>query len=164
MLSLLLVGCTPVIKDRDFDAEEKNYIKEHGVKANDPLWQSPTSNIIQAAKEDGILITLFRDPDIKEGELDLQQWHAVLSNKTDEAKCIQSSWKLQDFQMYTDYPDFIKVQPYEVVYTYARMTQQIWLMDGIKLILPPSGYVASLDIRDPDDRGTCTFETDVVEM
>jgi hypothetical protein len=164
ILSLLIVGCTPNIKDRDFDKEEKEYIKTHGVNAKDPLWQAPTKNLVEGGRSDDVIINIFRINDIREGELALQQWKVFLTNKNDEPKCVQVVWQLQDFQLYTDFPDFLLIKPKEIVHDYARMTQQIYEIDGLKLILPPSGKVANMDVRDPNEKGLCIFEADVEEM
>ena len=164
LLMLSLAACTPNVKDRDFDKEEIAYIKENGIKSTDPLWQKPTNKVVQAGKMDGVTVVMYRDTDIREGELNLQQWKALIINKNDEPKCVQTVWQLMDFQMYTDYPDFLKVPANSTFQNYARMTQKIWVLDGVRLALPPSGYIADMLVREPNDKGTCVFEQDIKEM
>jgi len=95
----MLAGCTPVIIDRDFQKEEAQFIKKYGELAKDPLYAPSTESVIKLAEEDGIEITLYKEqPDLYEGML-LDNWVAVLKNKTSENLCVLTLWKLMDFQM-----------------------------------------------------------------
>jgi len=160
----LLVACTPNIVDRDFEKEEREYIKVHGELAKkDPLYGAPTSHKVESAREDGVVITLFKGKDVKEGGLDLQQWHAMVRNENDEPKCVNIAWRLMDFQMITEYAEYIYLKPYEEKVDYALMKQKVWELDGVRLVLPASGYVAAMDVREPSEKNNCVYETEIIE-
>jgi hypothetical protein len=160
----LLIGCTPNIVDRDFEKEEREYIKLHGELAKkDPLYGAPTPHKVESAREDGVVITLFKGKDVKEGGLQLQQWYAMVRNENDEPKCVNIAWKLMDFQMVTEYAEYIYLKPYEEKTDYAIMKQKVWELDGVRLVLPASGYVAAMDIKEPSEKNTCEFETEIEE-
>ena len=68
-----------------------------------------------------------------------------------------------DFQMITEYAEYIYLKPYEEKIDYAIMKQKVWDLDGVKLVLPASGYVAAMDIKEPNEKNNCEFETEIVE-
>ena len=163
LILLLLAGCAPTVVNRDFEKEKTDYIKKYGLKATDPLWQAPSNKVGIAGQKDDVMVVAYRDNDIHDGGMELQQWKVFVKNNNDEPKCVQTFWQTQDFEMYTSYPDFLKIAPKTTVQNYARLTQQIWLLDGIKMALPPSAYVARLVVEDPNDKGTCDFANQKVE-
>lgn len=164
----MLAGCTPVIIDRDFEKEEAEFIKKYGELAKDPLYAPSTESVIKLAEEDGIEITLYKEqPDIYEGML-LDNWVAVLKNKTSENLCVLTLWKLMDFQMETDYADFSYIPANATIYGYAKFKQQIWSLDGTTFALPPSGYIDTLIVKEPNyDKPSserCLFEDEPYEL
>lgn len=161
----LIVGCTPTIVDRDFEKEEREYIKKYGEPAaKDPLYAAPTDKVVFAGEEDGIRITLARGADDKlSTEGGLQNWYAVAYNSNKEPKCFAVSWKLMDFELITDNITFVYLKPNETKYDYARFKQKVWDLDGISLVLPPSGYIDGILVKDPTEKGDCEFITETIE-
>lgn len=167
ILSLItFIGCTPNIVDRDFEKEERDYIKQHGVKAEqDPLYAEPSQANMLAGEEDGIRVNMSRGADdVDDDGQTLQTWYAVAYNKNDESKCFAIQWKLMDFEMITDHTTFVYIKPHQSIMDYAKFKQKVWDLDGIKLVLPASGYIDTIFVRDPTEKNDCEFiETDVVD-
>jgi hypothetical protein len=153
-LMLSVVGCATVI-DRDFEAEERAYIKKYGeMAAKDPLYQASTPEHVLAADEDGVRVSIHKGvTEIIYRGMPLQEWYAVLVNDNDYPVCVQTQWKLMDFELVTDYPEAILVQANTSIPNYAKLKQTIWNIDGTEFALPPSGYVQSLGVREPKQGG-----------
>lgn len=169
LLSMLLgvVGCASTIVDRNFEAEEREYIKQHAEAAKDPLYAAPTADTIVAGNTDQVSVTLYKATPDKHEHLELQKWKATITNHNDYPVCVLVHWKLMDFEMISDYPDFTYVNSNSALTNYATMKQQIWNLDGTKFALPPSGYIDTMVVREPNTntkRGLeCVFEDTVHE-
>jgi hypothetical protein len=151
---LLVVGCAPNIQDRDFEKEEREYIRKYGEKAEkDPLYQEPTEKVVFGGENDGIRVSLARMGDVRIKEGELQEWIATAYNENDEPKCFFIKWKLLDFELITDYYSFAYIDPHETIMDYAKMSQKVWELDGIKLILPASGYIEDIIVKDINEKG-----------
>ena len=168
VLLLTLTGCTATIIDRDFEAEEAEFIKKNGEAAKDPFFAPSTPDNVLAAKDDGVIITVFKKAQSTQEHLKLQDWQAVLRNDNKYPVCVITFWKLMDFALVTDYADFTLVPALTTVTNYAELKQQIWDISGTRFSLPPSGYIEKMIVRSPKPgvkRGyECVFESDVVEM
>lgn len=171
---MTFIGCTPNIKDRDFEKEEAEFIKTHGVAAKDPFYAPPTPDHIMAGEKDDVRITIHKGSptlhdanDVDHNKIELQNWYAVLTNDGKKPVCVMTEWKLMDFEMISDYPGFVYMSPHSQIITYAHLRQQIWNIDGTKFALPPSGYVEDMDIREPNKKAKsgdeCVFEDDDIE-
>ena len=159
---LLLNGCTPTIIDRDFEKEEAAYIKEYGIATKDPLYAPQTSNYIFAGNKDNVFVSMYKDiPDNYKG-IKLQKWKATIVNHNDYPICAVIHWKLMDFELVSEYPDFIYLAPQQQVYKFAEMKQQIWNIDGTEFSLPPSGYIEDIILKHPTKNSKlgseCSFE------
>jgi hypothetical protein len=164
--TMLLTGCFTVV-DRDFEAEEREYIKQHAAAAKDPLYGAPTPDTVVAATEDGVSVLMYKAAPEKRSGMDLQVWRSSIYNKNDYPVCVMVQWKLMDFEMISDYPDFSFIDAKSTMVNYATMRQQIWNLDGTAFALPPSGYVEKLIIREPNmnakNKERCTFNDEEVE-
>lgn len=160
--ALVMTGCaTQQIVDRDFDKEEIDYVKKHGVPAEkDPLWQAPSEPFGVLVNQDGIRVTAYRSADTNDGVNNLQVWNIDVQNTTSDAQCIALNWKLQDFQLESNYETFIYVQPKQLLEKVATLTQKVWQIADMKVVLPPSGYIDGVVIKDPTDKGDCDFAAD----
>lgn len=161
-----MIGCTPIIKDRDFEKEERDYIKAYGIEAaKDPLYGAPTGTVIQAGEQDGVRVTMSRGVDDVSSSTGtkLQNWYAVVVNGNDEPKCVAILWKLMDFTMITDHTTFIYLKPYESLMDYAKFKQRMWDLDGVSLVLPGSGYIDTIFVEEPTERNDCDFQAEVVD-
>ena len=165
IVCLSLIGCATV--DRDFEKEEQEFIKLHGVRAKDPFYAPDTPNDVLAGKKDGVRVTVHKGRPTKSEGFELQQWFAVLTNDSEEDKCIAVLWKLMDFELVTNFPEFIYLTPHQQIVNYASLKQQVWNMDGTKFALPPSGYIEQLDVRDPNLKNKpgqeCIFEDEDID-
>ena len=157
--TLAMTGCaTQQIVDRDFDKEEIEYVKKHGIEAaKDPLWQEPSNPFGVLVDQDGIRVTAYRSADANDGVDKLQVWYVDVQNTTSDAQCVALNWKLQDFQLESNYETFIYIKPNLVLEKVATLTQKVWVLDGLKLVLPPSGYIDGVVIKDPTDKDDCDF-------
>ena len=164
VLALLATGCaTNKIVDRDFEKEEKAFIKQHGEKAKDPMFSPATPDLIKAGEEDRVRITLYKGTStVTQDHLELQNWYAIVKNYGSESKCVGVHWKLMDFEMITDYPDFTLLKPGQEIKNYATFKQQLWNLDGTRFALPPSGYIEKMIVVDPDNKKGCVFNSDTV--
>lgn len=164
--TLSLIGCATVV-DRDFEKEEQDFIKQHGQAAKDPFFAPATPNDVIGANEDNIRVTIHKSKSDKVNGLELQNWKAVLTNDSEEDKCVAVLWKLMDFQLVTHYPEFLYLTPHQQILDYAELKQQIWNMDGTKFALPPSGYIQQMVIKEPNIKNKlgeeCVFENEKVE-
>lgn len=170
---LLLNACTPNIIDRDFEEEEAEYIRKHKEFAkNDPLWQAPTPDNMFLTRVDDVSVTIHKlPPDDKSGIM-LQNWTVVVTNHNKISKCVNIAWKLQGFDMINDNPGFQLFERNEAKLDYVRLRQTIWNMDGIRIALPPSGYIQQMEVKDinenPDvEMEVCDFyelDEDIEEM
>lgn len=158
-VGLFVVGCTPTIVDRDFEKEERAYIKKYGEPARkDPMYASPSKETVFAGDEDNVRITLAKGNDtiLKNGD-HLQNWYAVVFNNNMKAKCVAVNWKLMDFELITDDVTFVYLKPHQTKMDYAKFKQKVWDLDGISLVLPPSGYVDKIVVKDPTKKNNCEF-------
>ena len=107
----LLSGCAATVVDRDFAKEERDFIKQHGEKAaKDPFYAPETPPHVVGANYKHVIVLLNRERDIKRDGMDLQKWSATLHNNNDYPVCVITLWKLMDFNLSSDYPDFILSQ------------------------------------------------------
>lgn len=168
LLLTTLVGCTPTIVERNFEAEEAAYIKKHGIAAKDPFYAPATPDYVVAGSEDHVLVTLFKDVPENYRGMQLQTWQASVFNHNDYPVCVLVQWKLMDFEMFSDYSDFTLIPANQQLLHFATMKQQIWNLDGTEFALPPSGYIHSLVVKEPNKnvkRGQeCVFESEVEEI
>lgn len=168
LIALLITGCTPIIVDRDFEQEEKQYIEKYGLKAKmDPFYAEPTDNNVVAGNSDNIIITINKDSDIRYHEMDIQKWQASIFNHNDNSVCVYVDWRLMDFELYTDYPGFVFVKSHDQVINFAKMHQKIWDLNGTEFVLPSSGYINNIIVKEPasNNKGDeCTFEESVSEF
>lgn len=162
---LILSGCASV-QDRDFEAEEKAFIKAHGSAAlADPMYAPPTAPDVFAGKTDGVTITIHKiKSTITEDKIELQNWNAVLTNTSKEDVCVATIWKLMDFELVTQYPELTYMHAGDSLQEYAVLKQQIWNMEGTRFALPPSGYVQELIVKPAKDTKIqsekCEFENE----
>ncbi len=167
LILLPVVGCTPNIVDRDFEAEESAYIKEHGVAAKDPLYAPATPDTVFAGKENNVFVSMYKDKPEDYKGMKLQIWQATIVNHSDHPICALVHWKLMDFEMFSDYPDFTYLVSQQQILHFAEMRQQIWNIDGTEFALPPSGYIDQLIVKEPikdAKKGTeCSFEDNNIE-
>lgn len=162
------VGCSTSILERDFEKEEQEYIKTHGVKAaQDPLYQSPTSDTVVAGTLDNVIVTLYKSNTETRDNLSLQVWSASIFNHNNSAVCVAVIWKLMDFDLITDYPDFVFIEKNSSIFRYATMRQTIWDLSGTKFALPPSGYIKNMIVKTPSKNAKngeeCIFNEDTIE-
>lgn len=164
IVTMVMVGCAHKVIDRDFEKEEQDYIKQYGKAANDPLWQAPTANDLLAGEEDGVRITIHKGAsDQTKDDILLQNWYAVLTNDNDKPKCVNVAWKLMDFELITESPDYLFVKGHETKISYAHLKQKVWEMDGIRLALPASGYIQAMDVVSPKKDAKPGQECDFVD-
>ena len=162
MIGCLLASGCATVQDRDFEAEEKQFIKEHGQAALDPLYAPPTASDIFAGKKDGVSITIHKmRSSVKDG-IELQNWNAVLTNSSSENVCVATIWKLMDFELTTQYPELTYLHAGDSLTEYAVLKQLMWNIEGTKFTLPPSGYVQELIVKPANQSGDvskyCEFE------
>ena len=162
-MALLATGCAETIKDRDFEAEERAYIKQYGENAKkDPQYQAPTKPDMMIGKEDKIYVMAIRKPNVRREHLDLQKWDIVVNNHNTGAKCVKFAWKLMDFELISNYPEWTYVKPDQIV-KYGEMNQTVWDMSGTKFALPPSGYIDKMVVLDPTPKNDCDYQPKTVE-
>lgn len=162
-----LVGCTPIIKERDIEKEEMEYIKAHGKPVDEQV--KLTSPHIFAKKEDGIRITVHRmQNSIKDG-LDIQNWYAVVTNENKVGKCFATKWHLMDFEVMEEPHNLTYIGPNESIPRYVHLRQNTWNLGGVRFALEPSGYVDGLYVIDPPKGQSevtgseCVIEPNVVD-
>lgn len=167
IVMLMLTGCTATIVDRDFEKEEKDFIKKHGVEAKDPLYAPATPEYVLAGYSEHVLVSLYKGPSEKQDKIELQVWNATAVNHNDKPVCLMVHWKLMDFSLVTDYGDFTYLKPEQQILKYATMKQQVWNLDGTQFALPPSGYIDNMIIKEPIKDAKpgyeCEFDTIVHE-
>ena len=81
----------------------------------------------------------------------------MVYSSNEEDKCVAITWALLDFELITDNISYVKIPAKTTKYDYARFKQKVWDIDGITIALPPSGYVAKIDVKDLDDKKSCEF-------
>lgn len=171
-LLLFLNACTPNIVDRDFEEEEAEYIRKYKEFAkNDPLWQAPTPDDMFLTTVDNVSVSVHKLlPDDNSGIM-LQNWKVVVTNHNNTSKCVNIAWKLQGFNMVNENPGFVFFKRNQSKGDYARLKQTIWNMDGIRIALPPSGYIHDMEVKNPKENPNfkdevCDFyesEDDIIE-
>ena len=158
---VLTTGCTAfTVVDRDFEKEEADYIRKYGVPAaSDPLYAAPTGTVIEAANEDGVKVSLARGiDDIHPQTGDrLQSWYGTIYNSNDEPKCVAIQWQLMDFDLIADHSTYIYLKPKETLMDYAKFKQKFWDLDGVTLVLPPSGKIGAILVADPTEKNDCEY-------
>lgn len=154
---LFIVGCTPTIQDRDFEKEEVEYIRSHGV---DPMFAPATKDDIFMGRKDGITVSLHKDTSTYINGVESQNWFAVVTNENDDPKCVAIVWRLMDFEIINDNPELVYIKGHEINHNFTQLKQKLWYLNNVLFALPPSGYIHDVFIRDPDPKTQCVFEND----
>lgn len=151
--TLLLSGCATVV---DIDPEQLEYdqmVKIKGKQAAekaDPFDSPPTPNSVVAGRKDHVIIFVTKTTPIQGPmNIKLDRWNVRASNFDDESKCVALQWRLQDFEFESEYPTEFFIAPQKTI-DLGRMHQTIWSLDGLTFAIPPSGYLAKMNVREAD--------------
>lgn len=167
---LLLTGCSINVLEYDFEkqeAEQVEKIKQAQSKKKDPFDSPPTPPYVKIFNDDDVYVEVFRLKDISFRDIVLQQWEVYIKNKNNYNICVAIKWKLQDFELQSEYPTMFLLKPDQYL-DLGKMKQTVWAFDKIFVALPPSGYVDSAKILEAQidkktNKYTCDMEEDSVE-
>lgn len=149
ILSSFMAGCVTI---KDYDAEKMEYEQIKNVKnaQRDPFKNKPTPDHVKVAEKDDVVIEVHKGLPLTGPEgIKLQVWHAMATNTAKESKCVLINWKLMDFMFESPLPTEFLLKGKEKLII-GKMRQTIWAFDDSFIALPPSGYVDSINIREPD--------------
>jgi len=148
LIALFLNGCTTV-----------RVLEENEITVVDPekmdqevygkLKYEPTPDRVVVGDEDGIIIEVVKREIITDenaGNMKLQTWNAVATNTTPNDKCVTPMWRLMDFEYISDGPSEQLVRGHDIK-TIGVMQQRTWIIDGVVVAPPPSGYLADMRVR-----------------
>jgi hypothetical protein len=148
--TIILGGCsttnTRVVPEDDVvevDPENMDYI------LNGPISYEPTPPIVVVGSDDNVFIQVTKQDHMYDDqfEQDIQLWKVTAQNTNQIPKCVTPRWRLLDFKYITEGPSeqFI---PANSIIKIGEMRQVMWVVDGVPVPVPPSGYLADLRVRD----------------
>jgi hypothetical protein len=132
---------------RDYDPEVEDVFSRNDF----PDEAQPTDFTMVLAQRRGVSIHVERVEDIydEQHDIDLQQWEAYATNDLRRHRCIAVVWRLLDFQFITENTTGVLLQPREFHHL-GTMLGETWVIDGVTVAPPPSGYVQELKVWSPD--------------
>ncbi|MGZ8924619.1 MAG: hypothetical protein ACXW2E_01925 [Nitrososphaeraceae archaeon] len=161
---LILVGCTPNIKE--YDPEKMEYIQAERIKMaqQDPFYSSSTPSYVKLIEEDEVYVEAIKlRPEVGPTDIKLDTWVINVINRSAEIKCVTIDWKLMDFDFESDLPHTFVVDATEIL-KLGKMKQTVWAFDDTFIALPPSGYVNSLNVVDAQfDEKINEYTCDILE-
>lgn len=149
---MLLTACsTTNIIDYDPEKETFEHMKNVKKAQQDAFYAEETPPHVDLFKKDGINIVIDKkDPLVGRMGIRLDRWEASAINHNNLPKCVAVDWRLLDFEYESQYPDEFLVYGNSVL-NFAHFRQTIWAFDkDTFLVLPPSGYVNDISVRDAD--------------
>lgn len=142
VIGFVLGGCsTTRVVDVDPEKVDTNI---HG-----KLKYQPTPGQVVVGEKDRVRIEVIKRGLFKDEQadgLELQRWDAIAVNQSSKPKCVTPLWRLMDFEYISDGPSERLVRPHSSTYL-GEMRQRTWIIDGVTVAPPPSGYLADLRIR-----------------
>lgn len=165
----ILGGCgsAPRIIDESeiyiYDPEQDQYNK---MREADLPENSPPEITVGSKNNISIEVnkgTPFYDDEIRRYR---DRWIVAALNLNDTGKCITPRWKLMDFNYITNQPSEFYIGPKRMIIV-GEMVQNIWVLDGVPISLPASGYLDNMLVRNPNTSGEekCGFivpEEDII--
>lgn len=148
-VALLLGGCsvTPgIVKEKDVVIVDPEKFDQH-IHGN--IKYEPTPDHVVVGEKDGVIIEVHKREVIKDelaDDIQLQVWDAAVTNLSQTDKCVTPLWRLMDFEYISDGPSERLVKSNQMVHL-GQMQQKTWVLDGVVVAPPPSGYLADLRVR-----------------
>lgn len=109
----------------------------------------PTPPHVVVGEKDGVKIEVHKrkTENSEQYLVKLQTWDVTAINYNHRDKCVTPQWKLMDFKYITDGPSeqFIKAHSMKKM---GEMQQRAWIIDGVEVAVPPSGYLYDMRVRD----------------
>lgn len=144
---LLLVGCTPNIIEVDNEKLEYDQVHKIQKAQADPFISHATPDIVKVADNDDVYVNVVKGlPFLGRNNIKLDTWNIFAINRTEDAKCVLISWKVQDFELESELPFEFVIKSKQTV-NVGKMKQTIWSFDDALIALPPSGYVSNMRVR-----------------
>lgn len=147
----------------DIDPESLDYAM------NGDMEYVSTPDHVVVGTQDGIIIQTHKMEAIydEQAETDVQNWDVTATNTTNKGVCVLPVWKLLDFEYISNGPTEQYVPPFALT-ELGQMVQQLWVIDGVPVAPPPSGYLEELLIRDPvadaEQGEECTHLVDEADL
>lgn len=155
-LALLIGGCsTTSKKPSDRIVPESEVVEvdpdkvDHAIHG--PMRYEPTPDHVVVGQDSGIIIEVQKREVVKDeqlGNIQLQRWDVTATNTLARDRCVTPMWRLMDFEYMSNGPSEQFVPGHSMVIM-GEMQQRAWIIDGVPVAPPPSGYLADLRIRDP---------------
>lgn len=144
----VLGGCSPtMIKESDIvtiDPESADTVR------NGPVTYEPTPDNVIVGESNNISIEVQKRTVVKDEQADgitLQVWDVIATNNNDNDKCVTPMWRLMDFEYISNGPSEQFVQRSSMV-KIGEMQQRVWIINGVPVAPPPSGYLTNMRVRD----------------
>lgn len=139
-----LVGCGGMSRVVDVDVEklEAQRLKKTG----EILKEERTPEHVVVASKNNIRVEVDKTKPTREEKVDLETWNVNVHNNNTDNKCVSISWKLMDFRFmsYETTEFFIAGNSSKKI---GQMIQETWILDGVKIAPPGSGFVNSIRVR-----------------
>lgn len=131
--------------DIEYDPEGDDFFQKNGV----PLYEDTPDKVVVATERDIVVDVELTDPVYDEdAKIDLQQWNVYITNDGAQDKCVGIAWRLLDFKFISHEPTDVYVPSHSMKLT-GTMVQTTWIVDGVKIAPPASGYVHAMRVRTP---------------
>lgn len=146
VLPLLLGGCATTVIDYD----PENMELPPGI----PEYE-PTPDRVELGDRRDIVVKAvktepFMDVDQYGNEVERQVWQISATNRNKYYdQCVTILWRLMEFKLYMDGPSEFLI-PATETHNVGMMVGQTWKIDGVKIALPPSGYIQQMRVRRPN--------------
>lgn len=149
IVGLVLGGCAsrpPVPDHRVVDIDPLEMEREMlGKQAGDA---EPTPAHVVVGERGGIKIEVHKRgvEDSEQYDLKLQTWDVTAINYNHRDKCVTPRWKLMDFKYITDGASE-QLIPAHSMKRMGEMQQRAWIIEGVEVAVPPSGYLSDMRVR-----------------
>ena len=130
----------------DVDPEQA----ESQLLKNQPLYQVTPDDLV-VGSQDNITIEVHKTTPIYDDQTKgyRNRWRAFATNHNPTTKCIMPVWRLMDFEYVSWETSEFAVYPNKLKFI-GEMIQKTWIIDGVKVAPPSSGYLYKLLVRNPE--------------
>jgi hypothetical protein len=141
--TLIVTGCGMArVIDVDVEKLEAQRLKNTSAA----LKEEPTPGHVIVADKSNVRVEVEKTRPTREEKVDLETWNVNVFNNNSVNQCVSIAWKLMDFRFmsYETTEFFVAANSSKKI---GQMIQETWIIDGVKIAPPGSGFVKDIRVR-----------------